>query len=151
MPEEDAMTAAADSLPPDLDIRATEAWRELVQRYDAVREVDLRRLFADDPDRGTRLTATAGDLYLDYSKHRIDQDGLDALFAVARRARLEDWRAAMFEGRHVNATEGRAVLHVALRLPRDATLVVDGQDVVADVHRVLDRMGDVAERIRSGE
>jgi glucose-6-phosphate isomerase len=138
-------------VPDDLDLSSTSEWQQLVERYHAVRDRHLRELFREDADRGTRLTVMAGDLFLDYSKHRIDQAGLDALFAVARRADLEAHRDAMFAGRHINTTEDRAVLHVALRMPRDAELVVDGQDVVADVHRVLDRMGRTAERIRSGE
>jgi glucose-6-phosphate isomerase len=144
--------AAGDRMPEDdLDVSSTDEWRRLFECYESVCGRHLRDLFAEDRDRGSRMTATAGDLFLDYSKHRIDQQGLDALFAVARRAGLEEHRDAMFAGRHINTTEDRAVLHVALRMPRDAELVVDGQDVVADVHRVLDRMGSVAERIRSGE
>ena len=143
----DATGGAVD----ELDVSSTDEWERLVQCYEAVRSRHLRDIFADDPDRGTRMTVTAGDLALDYSKHRIDEEALAALFAVARRAGVEERRDAMFAGRHINTTENRAVLHVALRMPRDAELVVDGQDVVADVHRVLDRMGEVAERIRSGE
>jgi glucose-6-phosphate isomerase len=152
MNEEDANMAAGDQMSADdLDVSSTDEWRRLVERYESVGRRHLRDLFAEDPDRGSRMTVTAADLFLDYSKHRIDQPGLDGLFAVARRAGLEEHRDAMFAGRHINTTEDRAVLHVALRMPRDAELVVDGQDVVADVHRVLDRMGTVAERIRSGE
>ncbi len=146
------MEATGDKMPvPDLDVSSTDEWRRLVDCYEGVRDRHLRDLFAEDRDRGSRMTVTAGELFLDYSKHRIDQKALDALFAVARRAGLEEHRDAMFAGRHINTIEDRAVLHVALRMPRDAELVVDGQDVVADVHRVLDRMGEVAERIRSGE
>jgi glucose-6-phosphate isomerase len=146
------MQAAEDEMPvDDLDVSVTDEWRRLVQCYEAVHHRHLRDLFAEDGDRGSRMTVTAADLFLDYSKHRIDQQGLDALFAVARRAGLEEHRDAMFAGRHINTSEDRAVLHVALRMPRDEELVVDGQHVVDDVHRVLDRMGEVAERIRSGE
>ncbi len=135
----------------DLDITTTPEWRHLVERHGATKDRHLRELFAEDPERATRMTVSAGDLVLDYSKHRIDRSGLDALFAVARRAGLEDRRRAMFAGRHINTSEDRAVLHVALRLPRNAELRVDGQDVVGDVHRVLDKMGETATRIRSGQ
>jgi glucose-6-phosphate isomerase len=146
------MEAAEDKTPvDDLDVSVTDEWRRLVQCYEAIHQRHLRDLFAEDGDRGSRMTVTAADLFLDYSKHRIDQQGLDALFAVARRAGLEEHRDAMFAGQHINTSEDRAVLHVALRMPRDEELVVDGQHVVDDVHRVLDRMGEVAERIRSGE
>jgi glucose-6-phosphate isomerase len=110
----------------------------------------LRQLFADDPGRGTSMVVSAGELYLDYSKHLVTPEALDALMAVARRAGVEERRDAMFAGRHINTTEDRAVLHVALRMPRQAQLVVDGHDVVAEVHEVLDRMGTVATSIRSG-
>ena len=132
------------------DITTTDEWRRLVGHAERLAHRHLRELFADDPDRGTTMTATAGDLYLDYSKHRVDPAALSALVEVARRSGLEARRDAMFAGEHINTTEDRAVLHVALRLPRDAHLTVDGQDVVADVHDVLDRMGTVADAIRSG-
>jgi glucose-6-phosphate isomerase len=96
------------------------------------------------------MVATAGDLLLDYSKHRVDADSLAALYAVARRSGVAERRDAMFAGDRINTTEDRSVLHVALRMPRGSHLVVDGHDVVADVHAVLDAMGSVAERIRSG-
>jgi len=133
-----------------VDVRATPQWADLVRHFDRLRPRHLRQLFADDPDRGSHLVATAGDLLLDYSKHRVDADALAALIAVARRAGVAERRDAMFAGAPINTTEERAVLHVALRMPREATLVVDGRDVVADVHAVLDAMGEVAERIRSG-
>src|SRR5664279_5998821 len=132
-------------------VPGTEEWQRLSDHFEVIRGVHLRELFAGDPGRGTRMTVTAGDLSLDYSKHRVTDDALAALMAVARRAGVEERRDAMFSGRHINTTEDRAVLHVALRMPRGTTLEVDGQDVVADVHRVLDRMGGVADRIRSGE
>ncbi|HLH27556.1 MAG TPA: glucose-6-phosphate isomerase, partial [Acidimicrobiales bacterium] len=141
----------AGRLGEDFDITATPEWERLVERHRAVRDRHLRDLFAEDPERGTTMTVAAGDLFLDYSKHRVDRAALDALLDVARRAGLEERRDAMFAGQHVNTTEDRAVLHVALRMPREERLLVDGQDVVAEVHRVLDRMGEVAERIRSGE
>jgi glucose-6-phosphate isomerase len=134
-----------------VDLPATHEWRQLVEHFQSIRHRHLRQFFADDPDRGTRMTATAGDLYLDYSKHRVTDDTLAALMAVARKAGVEERRDAMFAGRHINTTEDRAVLHVALRMPKGARLEVDGRDVVADVHQVLDRMGEVAEAIRSGQ
>ncbi|HVB94823.1 MAG TPA: glucose-6-phosphate isomerase [Acidimicrobiales bacterium] len=139
------MSAAAE------DITATSEWRLLAGHFDTIRDEDLRHLFAADPGRATRMTATAADLRLDYSKHRVTGETLSALLAVARAAGVEERRDAMFAGKHINTTEDRAVLHVALRMPRDAQLTVDGEDVVAEVHQVLDRMGQVARRIRSGE
>ena len=126
-------------------------WRRLVELYGEIGHRHLRQLFADDPDRGTRMSVAAGDLYLDFSKHRVTDEAFGALMAIARRARVEERRDAMFAGRHINTTEDRSVLHVALRMPSDAHLEVDGQDVVADVHRVLGRMGEVAGAIRSGQ
>jgi len=134
-----------------VDLVGTDEWRELVAQYDRVRDRHLREFFGADPDRGTTMVATAADLVLDYSKHRVDADVLAALTAVARRAGVEARRDAMFAGERINTTEERSVLHVALRMPRDASLMVDGRDVVADVHGVLDAMGAVAGRIRSGE
>jgi len=134
-----------------VDLPATEEWRRLVTHFEAIRDRHLRELFAEDPDRGPSMTATAGDLTLDYSKHRATAETMAALNAVARRAGVEARRDAMFSGRHINTTEDRAVLHVALRMPEGTRLVVDGQDVVGDVHRVLDRMSAVAERLRSGQ
>jgi len=134
-----------------VDVRGTDEWRDLVGAYERVRVLHLRDLFAADPGRGTALVARAGDLLLDYSKHRVDAGAIAALTAVARRAGLAERRDAMFAGEHINTTEDRAVLHVALRTPRDEQLHVDGQDVVGDVHAVLDAMGTVAERIRSGD
>jgi glucose-6-phosphate isomerase len=133
------------------DLHSTDEWKKLAAHADELREVHLRQLFAEDPSRGSSMVAHAGDLYLDYSKHRATAETMGALMAVARRAGVEQRRDAMFAGRHINSTEHRAVLHVALRLPRDAHLEVDGHDVVADVHGVLDRMGAVAASIRSGE
>jgi glucose-6-phosphate isomerase len=133
-----------------VDVAGTVEWLRLVEHFEDIRQRHLRRFFADDPDRGTRMTVTAGDLYLDYSKHRVTEETMAALMAVARVAGVEERRDAMFAGRHINTTEDRAVLHVALRMPRGTTLEVDGHDVVADVHQVLDRMGAVAESIRTG-
>jgi glucose-6-phosphate isomerase len=134
-----------------VDITATDEWEELLAHFGEVGDLHLRELFASDPGRGERMAADAGDLHLDYSKHRATDETMAKLLAVARAAGVEERRDAMFAGEHINTTEDRAVLHVALRMPRDAQLVVDGQDVVADVHQVLDRMGAVADRIRSGQ
>ncbi len=134
-----------------VDITGTEEWRSLADHFESIKDVHLRDLFAGDPDRATQMAVEAGELYLDYSKHRVTGETLSRLVDVARRARLEEHRDAMFAGRHINTTEDRAVLHVALRMPATAHLEVDGQDVVADVHEVLGRMGDLSERIRSGE
>ncbi|MFN0142915.1 MAG: glucose-6-phosphate isomerase [Mycobacterium sp.] len=126
------------------------AWNALRRHHDQIADKNLRELFAADPDRGRRLTLTVGDLYIDYSKHRVDTETLALLIDLARAANLEARRDAMFAGEHINTSEDRAVLHTALRLPRDATLSVDGQNVVADVHEVLDAMGDFTDRLRSG-
>jgi glucose-6-phosphate isomerase len=134
-----------------VDITTTDEWGLLAGHFDQVQTVTLRQLFETDPGRGQRLTADAAELHLDYSKHRVTDETLAGLMAVARAAGLEARRDAMLAGARINTTEDRAVLHTALRLPRDAHLEVDGHDVVADVHRVLDRMGEVARRIRSGE
>ncbi len=134
-----------------VDVFGTEEWHRLAAHFDHLRHRTLRQLFDDDPGRGEAMSVTAADLHLDYSKHRATGETLALLTAVARRAGVEEWRDAMFGGRHVNTTEGRAVLHVALRMPRGTRLEVDGRDVVADVHEVLDRMGAAASRLRSGE
>ena len=133
------------------DMSVTAEWNALRSHYGQIRDTHLREFFADDPTRGTDLTLTVGDLYIDYSKHRVTRETLALLVALARAAHLEERRDAMLAGEHINTSENRAVLHTALRLPRDSTLVVDGQDVVADVHSVLDAMGDFTDRLRSGD
>ena len=127
------------------------AWEALRHHHDQIADKNLREFFADDPDRGRQLTLTVGDLYIDYSKHRVDRQTLTLLVDLARAANLEARRDAMFAGEHINTSENRAVLHTALRLPRDATLSVDGQNVVTDVHAVLDAMGDFTDRLRNGQ
>lgn len=134
-----------------VDISSTPAWNALVRHHDEIGGRHLRDLFDEDPARGRELVLTVGDLYVDYSKHRVTRETLGLLVDLARAAGLEAKRDAMFAGEHINTSEDRAVLHTALRLPRDASLTVDGQDVVADVHEVLDRMGDFTDRLRSGE
>jgi glucose-6-phosphate isomerase len=133
------------------DIAATPAWQALQRHHDEIGGKTLREFFAEDPERGSQLALTVGDLYIDYSKHRVSRDTLQMLIDLARAAGLEQRRDAMFSGVHINTSENRAVLHTALRLPRGAELVVDGQNVVEDVHEVLDRMGDFTDRLRSGE
>ncbi|MGH7391846.1 MAG: glucose-6-phosphate isomerase [Candidatus Rokuibacteriota bacterium] len=125
-------------------------WKDLTAHYERVRDTHLRRLFAEDPRRGERLTAEGAGLFLDYSKNRVTDETLSLLRRLAEAARLIERRDAMFRGEKINATERRSVLHVALRMPRDQRLVVDGADVVAPVHAVLDKMADFAERVRSG-
>src|SRR5229473_7005708 len=128
-----------------------QAWRALSAHYRKVRELHLRQLFEDDPKRGTRLTAEALGLYLDYSKNRITGETLKLLVKLAEESRLRERIDAMFRGEKINITEKRAVLHTALRAPRDASIVVDGENVVPKVHAGLDRMSDFANRLRSGE
>jgi glucose-6-phosphate isomerase len=133
------------------DTSTSAAWEALRHHHDQIADKNLREFFADDPNRGRELTLTVGDLYIDYSKHRVDRQTLTLLVELARAANLESRRDAMFAGEHINTSENRAVLHTALRLPRDATLSVDGQNVVADVHAVLDAMGDFTDRLRDGQ
>ena len=132
------------------DLTDSPEWSALSKHFEEVGERHLRQLFADDPDRATRLTAGAGDLVLDYSKHRITEETLPLLVDLARAAGVEGRRDAMFSGVHINSTEDRAVLHVALRMTEREKLTVDGQNVVSDVHAVLRRMGDLSDRIRDG-
>ncbi|GJF16028.1 glucose-6-phosphate isomerase [Mycolicibacterium cyprinidarum] len=142
---------ASEESPVIHDITATPAWQALSRHHDEISDAQLRELFAQDPTRGTELALTVGDLYIDYSKHRVTRQTLTLLLDLARSANVVEKRDAMFSGVHINTSEDRAVLHTALRLPREAALTVDGQDVVADVHDVLDRMGDFTDRLRSGD
>jgi glucose-6-phosphate isomerase len=132
-------------------LRERPAWRELERHHATIRDLHLRELFATDEDRGARWTASGGGFRLDYAKHRATDETLALLLRLAEESGLEERRDAMFRGDRVNVTEDRPALHVALRLPRDRHLVVDGQDVVVEVHRTLDRMASFAERVRSGE
>jgi glucose-6-phosphate isomerase len=134
-----------------LALRDRPAWIALGEHYNKIRGVHLRDLFADDPRRGERLTAEAAGLYLDYSKNRVTDETVDLLTELARQSGLAERTEAMFAGERVNTTENRSVLHVALRMPREAVLLVDGTDVVAQVHEVLDRMAAFANQVRSGE
>ncbi|MGN6360410.1 MAG: glucose-6-phosphate isomerase, partial [Thermomicrobiales bacterium] len=126
------------------------AWQALQQHYQQVRDRHLRDLFAADPKRGERLVAEGAGLYLDYSKHRVTDETLRLLVQLAEEVGLRERIDAMFGGQKINVTEDRAVLHVALRAPRDATIMVDGENVVPQVHEVLDRMANFADRVRSG-
>ena len=127
------------------------AWRELKRHHAEMAGQHLRELFAADPGRGERLTMEAAGLYLDYSKNRVTDETMRLLVELARESGVAERRDAMFRGEHINVSENRAVLHVALRMPRTASLVVDGTDVVRQVHEVLDRMADFSNRVRSGE
>jgi glucose-6-phosphate isomerase len=129
----------------------TAAWKELRSHYDKIHNVHLRTLFADDPSRGERLTAEALGLFLDYSKNRITGETLALLIRLAKECKLSDWTEAMFRGEKINITENRAVLHVALRMPRGTSIIVDGKNVVDEVHEVLDRMSDFSNRVRDGQ
>jgi glucose-6-phosphate isomerase len=126
------------------------AWKALTAHHQKLKKLHLRRLFADDPTRGKRLTVEAAGLYLDYSKNRVTDRTLKLLFQLAEESGLSGRIAAMFSGDKINVTEDRAVLHVALRAPAGATIVVDGKNVVPGVHAVLDKMTDFSHRVRSG-
>jgi len=133
-----------------MTISETPEWKALADHHRALRDVHLRELFAADADRGNTLTCRAGDLYLDYSKNRLTEETIGLLVALAERAGLRERTEAMFGGEHINATEDRAVLHVALRNPRPSGPEVDGQDVAHDVQEVLAGMADFADRVRDG-
>ncbi len=131
-------------------IASSPEWAALAAHHEQVAEIHLRELFAQDPGRATRMLATAGDLILDYSKHRVTEETMRLLFALAGRAKLAERRDAMFAGAHINSTEDRAVLHAALRMTPGTHLEVDGADVVSQVQTVLAQMGELSDRIRDG-
>ena len=131
-------------------LRSRPEWKALAAHHEAVRHVHLRDLFAKDPARGERLTAEAAGLYLDYSKNRLTDETLALLLALAETSGVRARIDAMFAGEKINVTENRPVLHIALRAPRTASIVVDGEDVIPQVHAVLDRMTDFATRVRTG-
>jgi glucose-6-phosphate isomerase len=137
---------------PQSNVALTElpAWKALQAHYEKISGVHLRMLFGDDPKRGERMAITAEGFYFDYSKHRVIDETLQLLIALANESGLRYRIDAMFRGDRINVTEKRAVLHVALRAPRDASIMVDGKNVVPEVHAVLDRMADFSNRIRSG-
>ena len=136
---------------PTTPLRQRPAWKALEQHYAEIRGLHLRELFADDPGRAERLSAEAAGLYLDYSKNRVTDETLRLLISLAQESDLEERRDMMLRGDRINVSENRSVLHVALRMPKGSTLVVDGVDVVAEVHEVLDRMAAFSEQILSGE
>jgi glucose-6-phosphate isomerase len=127
------------------------AWKALQTHYEKVRGLHLRKLFADDPKRGERMTAEAAGLFLDYSKNRITDETVELLIELAEVSGLRSRIGAMYRGEKINTTEKRAVLHVALRAPKEASIVVDGENVVPQVHMVLDKMAQFSNRVRSGE
>jgi glucose-6-phosphate isomerase len=126
-------------------------WKALAAHHQRIRKLHLRELFAKDPKRGNRFTAEAAGLFLDYSKNRVTDQTLKLLFRLAKESGLDNRRNAMFKGEKINLTENRAVLHAALRAPRDATILVDGKNVVPEVHAVLAKMADFSNRVRSGK
>lgn len=132
-------------------LRERPAWQALERHYQEIRDLHLRVLFAGDPARGERLAAEGAGLYLDYSKNRITDETLRLLLQLAAESGLAERTEAMFRGDRINASENRSVLHVALRMPKGSSLVVDGVDVLAGVHEVLDRMAAFSDRVRSGE
>jgi len=136
---------------PTIPLRQRPSWKALEQHYAEIGGMHLRDLFAADPGRGERLTAEAAGLYLDYSKNRVTDETLRLLIGLAHESRLEERRDMMLRGERINTSEHRPVLHVALRMPKGSSLVVDGVDVVAQVHEVLDRMSGFAHRVRSGD
>jgi glucose-6-phosphate isomerase len=129
---------------------ARPSFKSLKAHFEKIREMHLRQLFADDPKRGERMTLEAAGLFLDYSKNRVTDETLKLLLQLAAESGLRGRIDAMFRGEKINVTEGRAVLHVALRAPKGASIVVDGQNVVPNVHAVLDKMTDFSNRVRSG-
>jgi glucose-6-phosphate isomerase len=136
---------------PESQLGMQRAWGSLEEEYVEVRNVHLRELFEQDPERSGRFVAEGAGLFLDYSKNRITDETMRLLIELAAESGVSELRDQMFRGEHINVTEDRAVLHVALRMPRDRSLIVDGVDVVKEVHEVLDRMSAFSERVRSGE
>jgi glucose-6-phosphate isomerase len=136
---------------PATPLRDRKAWQALERHYSEISGRHLRDLFAEDPGRGERLTAEAAGIYLDYSKNRVTDETIRLLIELASESGVPERRDAMFRGEHINVTENRAVLHTALRLPKTASLIVDGKDVVPEVHDVLSRMAELSAKIRSGK
>ena len=134
----------------DAPLTEMPAWKALTNHYEKICGLHLRTLFADDPQRGERMAFAAEGLYFDYSKHRVTAETLRLLVAIANESDLRGRIDAMFRGDKINLTEKRAVLHVALRAPRDASIMADGKNVVTEVHEMLDRMADFSERVRDG-
>jgi glucose-6-phosphate isomerase len=142
MSAKDTIAAPLDRMP---------EWQAVLDHHETLKDRHLRELFADDPERADRLTAEGAGLYLDYSKHRVTEETISLLLAVARAAHVEERRAEMFAGARINRTEDRAVLHTALRAPAGEHIQLDGHDVVPDVHETLDRMAAFAVKVRHGE
>ncbi|MBX3389647.1 MAG: glucose-6-phosphate isomerase [Phycisphaeraceae bacterium] len=138
-------------MPESKDLTSLPSWRALGDHYSKVREAHLRQLFSQDPQRGTKLTVEGGGLFLDYSKNRITEQTLGLLIKLAEEAGLRAKIDAMFRGDKINITENRAVLHTALRAPRGTTITVDGENVVPEVHAVLDKMSSFCDRVRKGD
>jgi len=134
-----------------MDLTQLPEWQALTERFTTTKDRTLRDLFAADPDRGNRFSVEAADIYVDFSKHRVDNETMQLLFALARARNVEAKRDAMFRGEHINITEDRAVLHTALRNQSDEPVLVDGHDVMPAVRAVLDKMSDFSDRVRSGE
>jgi glucose-6-phosphate isomerase len=135
----------------DISLTDKPAWKALQGHADAMRSKTIKQLFADDPDRGTRMTAEACCLFLDYSKNRVTDETIKLLLQVAEACGLRQRIEAMFTGEKINITENRAVLHVALRAPKSEHIYVDGEDVVPEVHKVLYKMSAFAHHVRSGQ
>ena len=144
------MSATAVSTEKQTSLTSLPAWKALESHYEKIRNQHLRDLFRTDSGRGTRLTAEAEGIYFDYSKHRVTDETLKLLLDLAEQSGLRERIEAMFTGEKINITEKRAVLHTALRAPRDAKIFVDGENVVPGVHEVLDRMSAFSDRVRSG-
>ena len=145
------MTPPAETTEAIESLTKQKAWKKLQTHYKKTKELHLRDLYAGDPQRGERLTAEAAGIFLDYSKNRITDETVKLLIRLAEESGLRERIDAMFRGDKINVTEKRAVLHVALRAPRGTSILVDGQNVVPDVHAVLDKMADFSNRVRSGE
>src|SRR5690349_8915715 len=133
-----------------MSITGSQEWQALARHADEMRDVHLRELFDADDRRGETYTVEAADLFADYSKQRVTEETLRLLLALAEKAGLRERIDAMFAGEKINTTEDRAVLHVALRAPRDEQIQVDGEDVVPGVHEVLDKMSEFAGKVRAG-
>ena len=148
-PRTNGSDLATDRAPSVRPLRLRPAWTSLQTHFQNLKGVHLRQLFAEEPRRGERLAVEAAGIYLDYSKNRITEQTLQLLIQLAQESRLQDRIDAMFRGERINVSENRAALHVALRAPRDAVIMHDGRNVVPEVHTVLDRMADFADRIRT--
>jgi glucose-6-phosphate isomerase len=145
------MTTTSEHAPATVPVTGRPAWKALQAHHKKIRRIHLKKLFKEDAERGTRLTIEALGLFLDYSKNRITDETLQLLLQLAEESGLRAKIDAMFAGEKINITENRAVLHVALRAPRDASIMVDGENVVPAVHAVLDKMSALSERLRGGE